>query len=132
MTRISLINPHETSADRSALLQQIHGAFGAVPNMFRAVANSPAALASMWGSFGALGNGVLPAALSEQIAVAVAEANRCDYCLAAHTLLGKNAGVSAEAMAKAYQQQITDELFRKYYHLINPLYVKWLYNRGNK
>ena len=101
MTRISLINPHETSADRSALLQQIHGAFGAVPNMFRAVANSPAALASMWGSFGALGNGVLPAALSEQIAVAVAEANRCDYCLAAHTLLGKNAGVSAEAMAKA-------------------------------
>ena len=77
-----------------AVLDQVHGAFGATPNMFRAVANSPAALQSMWAAFGALGGGVVGAALGEQIAVAVANRNACDYCLAAHTALGRKAGVS--------------------------------------
>jgi uncharacterized peroxidase-related enzyme len=39
---------------------------------------------------GALGKGELPAATHERIALAVAEANRCDYCLSAHTYLGRN------------------------------------------
>jgi hypothetical protein len=39
------------------LLGKIQHAFGATPNMFKVVANSPAALKSMWGSFGALGAG---------------------------------------------------------------------------
>ena len=50
MNRVPLIDRANTSADRKALLDQIHGAFGATPNMFRAVANSPAALQSMWAS----------------------------------------------------------------------------------
>lgn len=83
------------------MLQQIHSAFGATPNMFKAVANSPAALKSMWGSFGALGAGSLGAKLGEQIAVAIANRNRCAYCLAAHTVLGQNAGVSAADMSTA-------------------------------
>ena len=83
------------------MLQQVHQAFGATPNMFKAVAHSPAALQSMWAAFGALGQGTLGAQLGEQIAVAVANRNRCEYCLAAHTVLGRNAGVSPEAMAQA-------------------------------
>jgi uncharacterized peroxidase-related enzyme len=83
------------------VLTQVHNAFGATPNMFKAVANSPAALKSMWGSFGALGSGVLGAKLGEQIAVAVADRNRCEYCLAAHTVLGTGAGVSAGDMSAA-------------------------------
>jgi uncharacterized peroxidase-related enzyme len=90
------------------LLDDIHGAFGATPNMFRAVANSPAALRSMWGSFGALGAGTLGAKLGEQIAVAVADHNACAYCLAAHTVLGKNAGASAEEMAAAQAGEASD------------------------
>ncbi|MCP3758013.1 carboxymuconolactone decarboxylase family protein [Streptomyces sp. TBY4] len=80
---------------------QIHAAFGAVPAMFRAVANSPATLASMWGSFGAFAGGTLGAALGEQIAVAVANRNACEYCLSAHTVLGRRAGVSPEALQAA-------------------------------
>ena len=101
MNRVPLIDRANISAERKALLDQIHGAFGATPNMFRAVANSPAALKSMWGSFGALGAGTLGAKLGEQIAVAVADRNACEYCLAAHTMLGKNAGASAEEMTAA-------------------------------
>ena len=83
------------------LLGQIHEAFGTTPNMFKAVANSPAALQSMWSAFGALGRGTLGARLGEQIAVAIANRNRCEYCLAAHTVLGQQAGASAAEMAAA-------------------------------
>ena len=108
MTRIPLIDRQHTDAERKALLDAVHAAFGATPNMFRAVAHSPAALRSMWASFGALGGGVLGAQLGEQIAVAVADHNGCDYCLAAHTLLGQNAGLSGEAMAEAQAGRSAD------------------------
>ncbi|MDP2366785.1 carboxymuconolactone decarboxylase family protein [Rhodoferax sp.] len=108
MSHVYLVNPAQTSAERKALLDQIHAAFGATPNMFKAVANSPAALKSMWGSFGALGSGVLGAKLGEQIAVAVADRNRCEYCLAAHTVLGQGAGATAQEMAAAQAGQSSD------------------------
>ncbi|SFP88094.1 uncharacterized peroxidase-related enzyme [Variovorax sp. OK605] len=101
MTRIPLVTDAAATGEAKALLSEIHGAFGATPNMFRAVAHSPAALKSLWGAFGALGGGVIPAQLGEQIAVAVADRNACHYCLAAHTALGRKAGVSAADMAAA-------------------------------
>lgn len=101
MTRIPLVTDAAATGEAKALLAEIHGAFGATPNMFRAVAHSPAALKSLWGAFGALGGGVIPAQLGEQIAVAVADRNACHYCLAAHTALGRKAGVSAADMAAA-------------------------------
>jgi uncharacterized peroxidase-related enzyme len=109
MSRIPLIDrtASSTTADRKALLDQVNQAFGATPNMFKAVANSPAALQSLWGSFGALG-GVIDARLGEQIAVAVADRNACEYCLAAHTALGRKAGVSAEGMAAAQRGESAD------------------------
>lgn len=101
MTRVNLIDPAAAGADVKPALDQIKGAFGVVPNMFKAVANSPAALNSLWGSFGALGGGKLGARLGEEIAVAIANANACEYCLAAHTALGRRAGASADEMAAA-------------------------------
>lgn len=108
MTRIHLVADRDATGQTQALLSDIHGAFGATPNMFRAVANSPAALKSMWGSFGALGGGVIPARLGEQIAVAVADRNACHYCLAAHTALGRKAGLSAADMAAAQAGESAD------------------------
>ena len=101
MSRINLVDDTAATDETRALLSEIHRAFGATPNMFRAVANSPAALRSMWGSFGALGGGVVSAQLGEQIAVAIADRNACNYCLAAHTALGRKAGVSAADMTAA-------------------------------
>lgn len=100
MSRVNLQSQSAPAASQP-LLAQIHQAFGATPNMFKAVSNSPAALQSMWASFGALGKGTLGARLGEQIAVAIANRNRCEYCLAAHTVLGQKAGASAEDMAAA-------------------------------
>ena len=100
MSRVS-IQPQAVPAASQPLLDQIQQAFGATPNMFKAVSNSPAALQSMWGFFGALGQGTLGARLGEQLAVAIANANRCEYCLAAHTVLGQNAGATGADMAAA-------------------------------
>ena len=108
MSRVPLINPASTDGERKQVLDQIQAAFGTTPAMFRAVANSPAALKSLWGSFGALGGGVIPARLGEQIAVAVADRNACAYCLAAHTALGRKAGASAEEMAAAQRGESAD------------------------
>jgi len=108
MTHIPLFNPEDTSGKHKALFDQIKGTFGVVPNMFRAIGNSPAALESMWMSFGALGKGKLGAKLGEQIAVLVADMNRCEYCLAAHTVLGQKAGASKEELAKAQAGRSSD------------------------
>lgn len=73
-----------------ALLEGVKKQLGVAPNLFRMVANSPAALQGYVGLLGALGKGALPAATHERIALAIAEFNACDYCLSAHTYLGKN------------------------------------------
>jgi uncharacterized peroxidase-related enzyme len=71
-------------------LEAVKRQLGIVPNLFRLVANSPVALEGYLGMSGALSKGTLPAATRERIALAVAEINGCDYCLSAHTYLGKN------------------------------------------
>ncbi|OYU93813.1 MAG: carboxymuconolactone decarboxylase [Burkholderiales bacterium PBB5] len=108
MNRVPLVDRNATTDDRKAVLDAVQAAFGATPNMFRAVANSPAALKSLWSSFGALGGGVIAAKLGEQIAVAVADRNGCEYCLAAHTALGRKAGASAEEMQQAQAGESAD------------------------
>ncbi len=72
------------------LLEAVNRQLGMVPNMFRLLANSPAALEGFLGMSGALAKGQLPPATRERIALAVAELNRCGYCLSAHTYLGRN------------------------------------------
>ncbi len=72
------------------LLEAVNKQLGSVPNMFRIIANSPAALEGYLGLNGALAKGTLPAATRERIALAVAQVNGCSYCLAAHTYLGSN------------------------------------------
>ncbi|MBA4748929.1 MAG: peroxidase-related enzyme [Sphingopyxis sp.] len=72
------------------LLEAVKKQLGVAPNLFRIVSTSPAALEGYLGLNGALGKGKLPAATRERIALAVAQINGCDYCLAAHTYLGQN------------------------------------------
>jgi uncharacterized peroxidase-related enzyme len=79
------------------LLRAVKKQLGVVPNLFRVVANSPAALEGYLGLNGALGKGELEAATRERIALAVAEVNGCDYCLSAHSYLGKNLAKLSEA-----------------------------------
>jgi uncharacterized peroxidase-related enzyme len=71
-------------------LEAVNNLLGSVPNLFRIVANSPQALEGYLGLNGALGKGSLSAQTRERIALAVAQINGCNYCLAAHNYLGTN------------------------------------------
>ncbi len=101
MSRLPLLSLDTAPSGSQPALAQIASAFGGIPNMFRTAAHSPAAVASLWGSFAALGGGTLPPPLRELIAVAIADRNACHYCLAAHTALGRKAGISHEDLADA-------------------------------
>ena len=80
----------ESPAASQPLLEAVNKQLGLVPNLFRVVGNSPSALEGFLGLSGALSKGRIDARTRERIALAVAEANGCDYCLSAHTYLGKN------------------------------------------
>jgi uncharacterized peroxidase-related enzyme len=108
MSYLTLTSPEQTTGTQKQLFDQIKKAFGVVPNMFKTIGNSPAALESMWSFFGALGKGKIDAKLGEQIAVLVADLNRCEYCLAAHTALGQKAGLSLADMAAAQAGESKD------------------------
>ncbi|MEI6204340.1 MAG: carboxymuconolactone decarboxylase family protein, partial [Enhydrobacter sp.] len=91
---MSRLSTPATVADAPAasqpMLEAVKKQLGVVPNLFRLVSNSPAALEGYLGLSAALGKGALPAQTRERVALAVAEINGCDYCLSAHTYLGKN------------------------------------------
>ena len=80
----------ESPAAAQPPLQAVKKQLGVVPNLFRLLGTSPAALEGYLGLNSALGKGALDAPTRERIALAVAEVNGCDYCLSAHSYLGKN------------------------------------------
>ncbi|MBW8843640.1 MAG: peroxidase-related enzyme [Burkholderiales bacterium] len=91
MNRIATPATIDTAPEAARpLLEAVNKQLGSVPNLFRMVANSPAALEGYLGMSGALAKGRLPAQTRERIALAVAQVNGCGYCLAAHTYLGTN------------------------------------------
>jgi uncharacterized peroxidase-related enzyme len=91
MSRIPIpANVQAAPAASQPFLEVVSKQLGSVPNLFRLVANSPASIEGYLGLMGALGKGSLPAPTRERIALAVAQINGCDYCLSAHTYLGKN------------------------------------------
>lgn len=105
---LPLLDAKTAGAESRTLLEQIDASFGVTPNMFKALAHSPAALRSMAGSFAALGQGKLDRKLGEKIAVAVAERNACEYCLAVHLVLGRKAGATGEEMLAAQRGEASD------------------------
>ncbi len=96
------------AASRS-MLDAVNKHLGTVPNMFRLVATSPAALEGYLGLSGALDRGTLPAPTRERIALTVAEINGCNYCLSAHSYLAKNRAKLDDAEIAANREGRSNE-----------------------
>jgi AhpD family alkylhydroperoxidase len=77
-------------------------------NIFRSMANSPAVLDSYLKFSGAMGNAKLDVKAREAVALAVSQANRCEYCLSAHTAIGKGAGMDEPSIKDARQGRAKD------------------------
>jgi uncharacterized peroxidase-related enzyme len=109
MSRLSIPALADAPAAAKPLLDAVHKKLGVVPNLMRLLSQSPAALAGYLALSGALEKGALDARLRESLALAVAEFNGCDYCLAAHSYIGKNlVKLSDDQIAQARDGRATD------------------------
>ena len=99
MSRLAIPARDDVPEASKPILDAVHRQLGVVPNMFRLIAQSPAALQGFTANNGALAK-ALDVKTRERIALAVAQVNACDYCLSAHTYLGLNlAKISPEEVA---------------------------------
>lgn len=111
MTRLTIPATIADAPEASRpLLDAVVKQLGSAPNMFRAIATSSQALEGHLGLSGALGKGSLPAATRERIALAVAEINGCDYCLSAHSYLGRNLAKLDDAEITANRNGASNDL----------------------
>lgn len=101
MPHISPLPLAQADAVTAATLKAVHAKLGMLPNLFATLAHAPAALNAYLGMSETLAGGRLSAAQREIVALAAGQANRCQYCLSAHTLIGKGAGLSATDIAAA-------------------------------
>ena len=89
MSRITIPSLDNAPEASKATLDAVRRQLGSVPNLFRLIGLSPAALTAYTSFNGALAK-TLDTKTRERIALAVAQVNGCDYCLSAHTYLGLN------------------------------------------
>jgi uncharacterized peroxidase-related enzyme len=99
--RIHPVDPQHVTGKTRRLLGKVRAKFGLVPNLFRVLANAHVALEGYVNFSAALAAGTLDNRIREQIALAVAETNLCDYCRSAHAFLGQRAGLTHDEIANA-------------------------------
>lgn len=95
MARINIVTHETANAEQKALFDAIQSQLGIVPNFLKVFANSPEALKAFLGLHGIANGGSLDPMTRERIALALAQQNACEYCLSAHTAIGRKAGLSS-------------------------------------
>ena len=98
MARLSLVDPDQTTGRTRLLLDSLAKRRGRVTNMVRVLANSPAAVNAFFSFNAAMAASPLSNDLRERIAIAIAQANGCTTCLAAHTAFGREEGISSNEL----------------------------------
>jgi len=99
MPRLHTIDISEATGRAAELFSAVKAAAGKVPNSYIGIgANSPVALEAVLSLEASLKKGSLSAVDIEVVKLVVSETTGCDYCLAAHTLLGRRSGLSREAI----------------------------------
>jgi uncharacterized peroxidase-related enzyme len=96
MPRLKTVTPDAASGDVKAIYDDLTAKKGKVFNIFQGMGNSAAALKAYLSAAGALAGGELSPHDREVIYLGLSQANGCDYCLAAHTLISKGAGLSED------------------------------------
>jgi AhpD family alkylhydroperoxidase len=101
VNRILQFEPAQAAGKTKQLFEAVQARWGVVPNLFRVLGVSPGALEGYLHFGDALAGGSLSPGVREQIALVVAEANFCGYCLSAHTFFGDKAGLTNKDIADA-------------------------------
>ena len=108
MSRLTQITDADASPKAAELFTAIKSKVGMVPNLYRVLANEPAALAAALGFGDTLGKGSFDPETREALALAVAGANTCDYCASAHSAISKSLNVSNEEITARLNGKSSD------------------------
>lgn len=95
-TRIETLNPATTTGKSKELFDAVQNKLGFIPNLIKVFGNSPATLQSYLSLGELTASGNFTNKFREQLALAIAEENSCNYCLSAHTAIGKMNGLNEE------------------------------------
>lgn len=106
MSRITPIDPNQATGPVKEIFD---GPLkGKHFNLFKSMAQSPAAINFYLGGAGALAKAGLSAKEQEVIQLVTAQANNCEYCLSAHTAIGKMVGLTDEQTLEARRGRVQD------------------------
>jgi uncharacterized peroxidase-related enzyme len=108
VNRIIQLDPAQATGKTKQLFEAVRIKWGAVPNLFRVLGVSPAALEGYLHFGDALAGGRLSPRVREQIALVVGEASFCSYCLSKHTFLGGKVGLTKTDIAEARHARAAD------------------------
>jgi uncharacterized peroxidase-related enzyme len=108
MSRIEPQDPEKAQGKAKELLDKIKAKSGRVPNILKTMAHAPVALQAYLGLSGAFADAKLPLKTREQIALAVGEDNQCQYCVAAHSAIGKLSGLTPEEIEGGRRAKSSD------------------------
>lgn len=109
-TRIRPLDPATASSPAREIFADVKAKIGMVPNLYRVMGHSPAALAAYLAINEKLEGSSLGPAVREKVALAVSQRNRCGYCLSAHAMIAtKMAGVPEAEVAQAREARGNDE-----------------------
>ena len=108
MSHLQALKREETVSENQAIFDQLKQKIGMVPNLYATYANSPVALKAILDLGGTLQGGSFTNREIEAIALAVSEVNACEYCLAAHTALGKMNGFTEEQTIELRSRETSD------------------------
>lgn len=110
MSRLSVPNLESDAGPSGQVYAQIKKAIGSVPNTFAAIAaHGPAALKAVLAADTVLSAGSLSKRDQEAIKLVISEVAGCDYCVAAHSLLGKLAGLKPEELKNIRERRATGD-----------------------
>ena len=99
MSRLTAIQPDAATGATAEVFAKIRKAVGKVPNAYATIGtHSPEALGALLGTEAVIAAGTLSKADIETVKLAVSEVAGCDYCVAAHVLAGKFAGLAPQTM----------------------------------
>ena len=99
MSRLSVPKIENATGATAEVYAQLKKAIGSVPNTFAAIgAHGPAALKAILQADGVLASGSLSKRDQETIKLVISGVAGCDYCVAAHSLLGNMAGLKQDEL----------------------------------
>ncbi|MGX9432481.1 MULTISPECIES: carboxymuconolactone decarboxylase family protein [Bradyrhizobium] len=99
MSRLSVPSLETATGATAEVYGQIKKAIGSVPNTFKAIgAHGPDALKSIMLADSVLAAGSLSKRDQETIKLVISGVAGCDYCVTAHSLLGKLAGLKPDEL----------------------------------